>query len=90
MHLLKQIHVFSRKYCVKCNVLYIGGPNVEVREGPNHLAPVLLWSVIFNAEKTQVLTIANNPLPHPLTHFRNQVLTEFSSHKHLGRIFIDR
>jgi len=32
------------KYCVKCNVLYIGAPNVQARGAPNYLAPALsVW-----------------------------------------------
>jgi len=33
--------LFAYILCVKCNVLYIGGPSVHVRGGPNHLAPSL-------------------------------------------------
>jgi len=46
-----------------------------------------LWSVTFNAAKTEVLTIANNPSIHPPLRFCNQALNETASHKHLGLIF---
>ena len=46
-----------------------------------------LWSVTFNAEKTEVLTITNNPSLHPPLRFCNQALNETTSHKHLGLIF---
>jgi len=36
--------LFTSILCVKCNVLYIGGPNVQVQGGPNHLAPALVSS----------------------------------------------
>jgi len=45
------------------------------------------WSVTFNAAKTQVLSITNNPSLHPPLRFCNQALTETLSHKHLGLIF---
>ena len=46
-----------------------------------------LWSVTFNAAKTEVLTITNNPSLHPPPRFCNQALNETTSHKHLGLIF---
>ena len=46
-----------------------------------------LWSVTFNASKTEVLTITNNPSLHPPVRFCNQALNETISHKHLGLIF---
>jgi len=46
-----------------------------------------LWNVTFNAAKTEVLTIANNPSIHPPLRFCNQALTETACHKHLGLIF---
>jgi len=47
-----------------------------------------LWSVSFNAAKTEVRTITNNPSLHPPLRFCNQALNETTSHKHLGLIFI--
>ena len=41
----------------------------------------------FNAAKTEVLTITNNPSLHPPLRFCNQALNEATSHKHLGLIF---
>jgi len=35
-----------------------------------------LWSVTFNAAKTEVLTITNNPSLHPPLRFCNQALNE--------------
>ena len=46
-----------------------------------------LWSVTFNAAKTEVLTITNNPSLRPPLRFCNQALNETTSHKHLGLIF---
>ena len=46
-----------------------------------------LWSVTFNAPKTEVLTITNNSSLHPPLRFCNQALNETTSHKHLGLIF---
>ena len=46
-----------------------------------------LWSVTFNAAKTEVLNITNNPSPHPPVRFCNLALNETTSHKHLGLIF---
>jgi len=46
-----------------------------------------LWSATFNAAKTEVLTITNNPARHPPLRFCNQALNETTSHKHLGLIF---
>jgi len=46
-----------------------------------------LWSVAFNAAKTEVLTITNNPSLHPPLRFYNQALNETTSHKHPGHIF---
>jgi len=46
-----------------------------------------LWSVTFNAAKTQVLPFTNNPSLQPPLQFCNQALTETVSHAHLGLIF---
>jgi len=46
-----------------------------------------LWSITFNAAKTEVLSIKNNPSLHPPLRFCNQALNETTSHKHLGLIF---
>ena len=46
-----------------------------------------LWSFTFNAAKTEVFTITNNPSLHPPLRFCNQELNETTSHKHLGLIF---
>jgi len=46
-----------------------------------------LWSVTFNAAKTEVLTITNNPSLNPPLRFCNQALNETTCHKHLGLIF---
>ena len=46
-----------------------------------------VWSVTFNAAKTEVLTITNNPSLHPPLRFCNRALNETTSHKHLGLIF---
>jgi len=46
-----------------------------------------LWSVTFNAAKTEALTITNNPSLHPPLRFCNQALNETTSHKHQGLIF---
>jgi len=46
-----------------------------------------LWSVTFNASKTEVLTNTSNPSLHPPVRFCNQALNETTSHKHLGLIF---
>ena len=46
-----------------------------------------LWSVTFNATKTEVLTITNNPSFHPPLRFCNQALNEATSCKHLGLVF---
>jgi len=46
-----------------------------------------LWSVTFNAAKTEVVTITNNPSLRPPLRFCNQALNETTSHKHLGLIF---
>ena len=46
-----------------------------------------LWSVTFNAAKSQVLPFTNSPSLQPPLRFCNQELTETVSHAHLGLIF---
>jgi len=53
----------------------------------NDLRQLEMWSVTFNAAKTEVPTITNNPSLHPPVRFCNQALNETTSHKHLGLIF---
>jgi len=57
----------------------------------NDLRQLEMWSdllsVTFNAAKTEVLTITNNPSLHPPLRFCNLALNETTSLKHLGLIF---
>ena len=65
-------------------------PNALHTTLSNDLRQLEMWSdcgVTFNAAKTEVLTITNNPSFHPPLRFCNLALTETASHKHLGLIF---